>query len=102
MQAALIFADYSTNSDYVFTYRGKNLDCMNNTASQDGRKRAAQKYKKRFDKKAHWGFEHLRIYDLKHTFGRRLRTAGVGEETRKVLLGNMLGTHELLRAKSAG
>ncbi len=37
---------------------------------------------------APWGFEHVRVHDLKHTFGRRLRAAGVGEETRKVLLGH--------------
>ena len=30
----------------------------------------------------------LRVHDLKHTFGRRLRAAGVGLETRKVLLGH--------------
>jgi len=30
----------------------------------------------------------VRIHDLKHTFGRRLRAAGVSEETRAVLLGH--------------
>ena len=50
---------------------------MNNTAWQNGRKRAAKKYKERFGKEAFWGFEHLRIHDLKHTFGRRLRAARV-------------------------
>ena len=30
----------------------------------------------------------VRVHDLKHTFGRRLRAAGVGLETRKVLLGH--------------
>ena len=33
----------------------------------------------------------MRVHDLKHTFGRRLRAAGVGEETRKVLLGHTNG-----------
>jgi len=30
----------------------------------------------------------VRVHDLKHTFGRRLRAAGVGLETRRVLLGH--------------
>jgi integrase len=31
------------------------------------------------------------VHNLKHTFGRRLRAAGVGLETRKVLLGHRNG-----------
>ncbi|WP_139176792.1 tyrosine-type recombinase/integrase [Nitrosospira multiformis] len=31
------------------------------------------------------------MHDLKHTFGRRLRSAGVSLETRKVLLGHKNG-----------
>ena len=38
-----------------------------------------------------WGFANLRVHDLKHTFGRRLRAAGVSLETRKVLLGHTNG-----------
>ena len=37
------------------------------------------------------GFVHLRVHDIKHTFGRRLRAAGVPLETRKVLLGHRNG-----------
>ena len=33
----------------------------------------------------------VRVHDLKHTFGRRLRAAGVSFETRKVLLGHKNG-----------
>ncbi len=33
----------------------------------------------------------VRVHDLKHTFGRRLRAAGVPLETRKVLLGHRNG-----------
>ena len=32
------------------------------------------------------------MHDLKHTFGRRLRAAGVTEEDRKVLLGHKNGS----------
>ncbi len=37
------------------------------------------------------GLPHLRVHDIKHTFGRRLRAAGVSLETRKVLLGHKTG-----------
>ena len=33
----------------------------------------------------------MRVHDLKHTFGRRLRAAGVPYETRQVLLGHTTG-----------
>ena len=36
---------------------------------------------------AHDGFARISIHDLKHTFGRSLRAAGVTEEDRKALLG---------------
>ena len=35
------------------------------------------------------GFASIRVHDLKHTFGRRLRAAGVTLEDRKALLGHM-------------
>jgi integrase len=76
---------------WVFMYRGDRLGCMNNTAWQNGRTAAAAKYEEEFGRKAPWGFEHVRVHDLKHTFGRRLRSAGVPEETRKVLLGHKNG-----------
>ena len=34
------------------------------------------------------GFMHIRVHDLKHTFGRRLRAAGVSFEDRQDLLGH--------------
>ncbi|HUW26356.1 MAG TPA: tyrosine-type recombinase/integrase [Gallionella sp.] len=37
------------------------------------------------------GLANVRCHDLKHTFGRRLRAAGVPLETRKVLLGHKNG-----------
>jgi integrase len=70
---------------------GEPLDCMNNGGWQEARKRAAAKYSARFGRPAPWGFEHVRVHDLKHTFGRRLRAAGVGAETRKALLGHKNG-----------
>lgn len=41
---------------------------------------------------AHDGFARIRIHDLKHTFGRRMRAAGVTEEDRKALLDHKNGS----------
>lgn len=38
------------------------------------------------------GFASIRVHDLKHTFGRRLRAAGVTEEDRRALLGHKNGS----------
>ncbi len=35
-----------------------------------------------------WGFRNLRVHDLRHTFGRRLRAASVSKETRSDLFGH--------------
>lgn len=75
---------------YVFVYRRervKHLDrapameyhrmgTINNTAWQAARKAT--------------GLEKVRVHDLRHTFGQRLRDAGVSEEDRALLLGHAL------------
>ena len=58
----------------------------------DDFRHAAKTYKERFGKDVPWGFEHIRVHDLKHTFGRRLRAARVPFETRQVLLGHKNGS----------
>jgi integrase len=63
--------------EFVFTYRGRPVGSMNNTAWKRARKEA--------------GLPGVRVHDLKHTYGRRLRAAGVPVETRKVLLGHKNG-----------
>jgi integrase len=55
-----------TNQKSVFTYKGKRILKMNNSA---------------------W----RKVHDLKHTFGRRLRAAGVSFEDRQDLLGHRSG-----------
>jgi integrase len=65
------------HDEFVFTFRGNPVYQMNNTAWQRARRQV--------------GLSQLRIHDLKHTFGRRLRSAGVPLETRKVLLGHRNG-----------
>ena len=62
--------------EYVFTFRRHRVGKMNNTAWKNARKRAGIP---------------ARVHDLKHTFGRRLRAAGVSYEDRQDLLGHRSG-----------
>ena len=62
---------------FVFTYRGHRIGRIYNSAWK--RARVAV------------DLPHLRVHDLRHTFGRRLRAVGVPLETRKVLLGHKNG-----------
>jgi integrase len=64
------------------------LTSMNTTAWQNARVRAADKWKERTGIEAADGFRRVRVHDLKHTFGRRLRAAGVTFEDRQDLLGH--------------
>lgn len=59
---------------YVFTYLGKPTTRMLNSAWLKARARV--------------GLPKVRVHDLKHTFGRRLRAAGVSFEDRQDLLGH--------------
>ncbi|EJL90458.1 phage integrase family protein [Polaromonas sp. CF318] len=78
------------HEDYVFVYRRervkhldrppemeyRRIDTINNTAFQRVR--------------AEVGLEKMRVHDLRHTFGQRLRDAGVTEEDRALLLGHAI------------
>lgn len=72
------------HKDYVFTYldekkmkvdRGR-VDTINNTAWQKARTRAK--------------LAQVRVHDLRHTYGQRLRDAGVSNEDRAVLMGHAI------------
>lgn len=82
---------------YVFAHaRGKSDAAMPvtkiyNTAWKSARERAAEAWQKRHDETAPDGFRNVRVHDLKHTFGRRLRAAGVSFEDRQDLLGHKSG-----------
>jgi integrase len=65
------------HAEWAFTYGGHPLRTMNTTAWKLARKRVA--------------LEQVRIHDLRHTFGRRLRAAGVSFEDRQDLLGHKSG-----------
>ena len=55
---------------------------------QSARRRAAGKYREWFGIECPEGFRNVRVHDLRHTFGRRLRAAGVGLEDRRDLMGH--------------
>lgn len=74
---SVIESQRGKNKTYVFTYKGKKITKMNNTAWRNARKKV--------------NLEKLRVHDLKHTFGRRLRAVGVSLEDRQDLLGHKNG-----------
>jgi integrase len=59
---------------HVFSFRGKPIDHMSNSGWRRSRVKA--------------GLPQVRVHDLKYTFGRRLRAAGVMLEDRQELLGH--------------
>jgi integrase len=63
--------------EYVFTFRDKPISRMLNSAWKKARVRSS--------------LAHVRVHDLKHTFGRRLRAAEVSFEDRQDLLGHKSG-----------
>jgi hypothetical protein len=80
-------------SAYVFTYKDRHevrnrVGRMNNKGWRGGRRRAAERYKKVLERECPNGFKRIRVHDLRHTFGRRLRAAGVSLEDRQDLLGH--------------
>lgn len=80
------------DSEWVFPYNGSPMHRMNDTAWKKARVRAAKLWQEKNLRPAHPGYASIRIHDLKHTFGRRLRAAGVTEEDRKALLGHKNGS----------
>jgi len=72
--------------EFVFTYQGGPVKKMNSKAWQRARKEV--------------GLQQVRVHDLKHTFGHRLRLAGCKEEDREDLL-NHKGKKSMTRSYSA-
>lgn len=69
----VIDRQHGNHSKFVFTYRGHPIDHMLNNGCRRARRDCGLS---------------VRIHDLKHTFGRRLRAAGVSFEDRQDLLGH--------------
>jgi integrase len=78
----VIVARRGIHKEYVFTYRGNPVAKLNNSAW----KRAWRLVGLPTDKGILKG-----VHNLRHTFGKRLRSAGIPLETRKALLGHANG-----------
>ncbi|MBU6379320.1 MAG: site-specific integrase [Gammaproteobacteria bacterium] len=74
---SVIAARRGRHPTHVFTFDGRPVASMLNSAWKKARTRA--------------GLPLVRVHDLKHTFGRRLRAAGVSFEDRQDLLGHRSG-----------
>jgi integrase len=73
---SVIEAQRGKHPTHVFNFRGKAVSRMLTTGWRSARKRVGLA---------------VRVHDLKHTFGRRLRSAGVSFEDRQDLLGHRSG-----------
>jgi len=74
---AVVNRQRGKHDERVFTYKDKPLAGLNEGAWQRHRKTV--------------GLSEVRIHDLRHTTGRRLRAAGVAKETRSDILGHETG-----------
>jgi integrase len=73
--------------ELVFTHEGQGVTKMYNSGWKAARRRAASRYERELGRPCPPGFRSVRIHDLKHTYGYRLRAAGVQFEDRQLLLG---------------
>jgi integrase len=78
---------------YVFTWENRKgqrhrVGHFRNSGWIQARRRAAARYAQELGKEAPVGFKNVRVHDLRHTFGQRLRAAGVSFEDRQDLLGH--------------
>ena len=85
------------HADYVFVRAASKrrpaqpLQRINNSGWRSARDRAADSWAEQHVDVAPAGFRNLHVHDLKHTYGRRLRAAGVSFEDRQDLLGHRSG-----------
>jgi len=88
---AVIESRRGKHPTHVFAHNGESMTKMNNTVWQRARKEAAGQYEEELGRKVPVHFARVRVHDLKHTYGRRLRAVDVSMETRKALLGHKNG-----------
>lgn len=75
--ASVVEGRRGIHSEWVFSWEGQRLNRMTNNARRKARKAV--------------GLSDVRVHDLRHTFGMRLRAAGVSFEDRPDLLGHYAG-----------
>ena len=85
---SVIYACRGAHVEFVFTCKGEPVTRIYNSGWKAARRRAAKRYGAEIGRSCPEGFKRIRVHDLKHTYGHRLRVAGVGFEDRKVLLGH--------------
>lgn len=71
---SIVQAQRGLHPIWVFLFRGRRVNTMNNTGWQNARRAE--------------GLHSVRVHDLRHTFACRLRAAGVSAEDRSTLLGH--------------
>jgi integrase len=71
---SIIEAQRGVHPIWVIPFRGRRINAMNNNGWQQARREA--------------GLPLVRVHDLRHSFGCRLRAAGVCAEDREALLGH--------------
>jgi integrase len=76
--------------EFVFTFRGNPVTKLYNSGWKGARRRAAARYEDKIGPPCPKGFRSIRVHDLKHTYGHRLRGAGVSFEDRQLLLGHKM------------
>ena len=69
----VVDAQRSRDRTWVFPYEGRRLSRMYNKAWRQARREASEVYEKEIGGVCPRGFQRVRVHDLKHTFGRRLR-----------------------------
>lgn len=89
---SIIDGQRGISREWVFPYNGTAMHRMNDSAWKKARVRAAKLWQEQHLRPAHPGFASIRVHDLKHTFGRRLKAAAVSLEDRKSLLGHKSGS----------
>ncbi len=76
---SVVESERGKHPTHVFSFRGKPLSRMLSTGWRQARKKAGL------------DLVRVRVHDMKHTFGRRLRSLGVSFEDRQDLLGHRSG-----------
>jgi len=87
--SAIIDRRRDNGSDWVFP--GQKKKCRSrllNTGWRNARKRAAELFEATYQKEASEGFRKVRVHDMRHTFGERLRLQGVTLDTCGDLMGH--------------
>ena len=93
---SIVESQRGEHDTYVFTFldfRGERtrLGTLRNSGWIAARRRASARYREELGRRPAKGFQRIRAHDLRHTFGRRLRAAGVSLEDRQDLLGHESG-----------